>query len=53
MAIREDIPVFMCTGFSETIDSKKAKAIGIKEYIMKPFSVKEIADTLRRVLDKN
>jgi DNA-binding NarL/FixJ family response regulator len=42
----------MCTGFSETIDSEKAKAIGITEYIMKPFSVKEIADAIRRVLDQ-
>jgi PAS domain S-box-containing protein len=52
MAIRKNIPVIMCTGYSETIDSEKAKAIGIKEYIMKPFSVKEIADAIRRVLDQ-
>jgi PAS domain S-box-containing protein len=51
--LRPDIPVILCTGFSETIDEEKAKAMGIRAFLLKPFSVKEIADTIRRVLKAN
>jgi len=44
--------VIICTGFSELINEKKAKALGAKEYVMKPFVLREIAATLRKVLDK-
>ena len=50
--LRPDIPVILCTGFSETIDEEKAKAMGIRAFLLKPFSVKEIAETIRRILDE-
>jgi len=31
MRIRPDIPVILCTGFSEAITQEKARAIGVKE----------------------
>ncbi|MBU2621237.1 MAG: PAS domain S-box protein [Proteobacteria bacterium] len=52
MAIRSDIPVILCTGYSEMITHAKAKAMGIKEVIMKPALVEEIARTVRMVLDQ-
>ncbi len=48
---RPDIPIILCTGFSETVDEDKARAEGIREFVMKPFTIKEMADTIRRVLD--
>jgi CheY-like chemotaxis protein len=51
MRIRPDIPVILCTGFSEGIDGEKARATGIREFMMKPFSVRQLAETIRRVLD--
>jgi PAS domain S-box-containing protein len=51
MRIRPDIPVILCTGFSEGVDGKKARATGIREFMMKPFSVRQLAETIRRVLD--
>jgi CheY-like chemotaxis protein len=50
--IRSDIPIIMCTGFSETIDEDKAKNMGILAYIMKPFLIDEIAKTIRKVFDE-
>ena len=50
--IRSDIPIIMCTGFSETIDEDRAKNMGIPAYIMKPFLIDEIAKTIRKVLEK-
>jgi CheY-like chemotaxis protein len=50
--IKPEIPIIICTGFSEMIDEDRAKAIGIRAYIMKPIVIQEIAKTIRRVLDK-
>jgi len=51
--IRSDIPIILCTGFSETISKKKAEAIGIREYVMKPITMHGLAMTIRKVLDKD
>ena len=51
LRIRSDIPIIMCTGFSEVVPPEKAKEMGIKEYIMKPFLNRELAVSIRRILD--
>jgi len=51
MRIRPDIPIILCTGFSEVISAEEAKALGIREFVMKPFATREIAEITRRVLD--
>ncbi len=50
--IRPDIPVILCTGFSELITKEKLETLGIKEYIMKPIHCKEMAGIIRNVLDE-
>jgi PAS domain S-box-containing protein len=50
--IRPDIPVVLCTGYSENIDAQKAKEIGIKAFVMKPLTLRNLAVTIRQVLDK-
>lgn len=50
--IRPDIPIIICTGFSEMIDRDIAERIGIMGYIMKPPLKDEIAKTIRKVLDQ-
>ena len=42
----------MCTGFSHVVDVDKAAAIGIKAFAMKPLTKREIAKTVRKVLDE-
>ncbi len=51
LAIRPDFPVILCTGFSESMDEEKAKALGVREYIMKPILRNQLAVTVRKVLD--
>jgi PAS domain S-box-containing protein len=53
MNIRPDIPVILCTGFSDVIGSEKARAMGFRDFIMKPFTVREGAELVRRVLDQD
>ena len=53
LTIRPDIPIILSTGFSEFIDAKQAKAIGIKEFLMKPVDKQTLATVIRNVLDEN
>jgi PAS domain S-box-containing protein len=46
-----DQPVILCTGYSENIDDRKAKIIGMKGLLMKPVSLKELAVMVRKALD--
>jgi len=50
--IRSDIPIILCTGFSEKIDEKKAKEIGAADYIEKPLDKRDFAFKVRKVLDE-
>jgi PAS domain S-box-containing protein len=52
LKIRPGIPVILCTGFSEVVNGEKAKLLGICELVMKPFTVKEISEMIRRVLEE-
>jgi DNA-binding NarL/FixJ family response regulator len=45
------MPIIMCTGFSHAVDADKAKAAGIRAFAMKPLTKREIARTIRRVLE--
>jgi PAS domain S-box-containing protein len=51
LCIRPDIPIILCTGFSEVITADEAKALGVREFVMKPFTPREITETIRRTLD--
>jgi len=51
-AIRPDIPVILCTGYSDLINKEKAKALGVKGYIMKPILIRKLSMIVRRVLDE-
>jgi signal transduction histidine kinase/ActR/RegA family two-component response regulator len=52
LAIRPDMPVILCTGFSEVMNEEKAKGIGVSQYIMKPVSRLDVALAVQRALGK-
>jgi DNA-binding NtrC family response regulator len=51
LAIKPDMPIIMCTGHSHLVDAGKAKAAGVRAFAMKPLTKREIARTVRQVLD--
>lgn len=51
VAVRSDIPVILCTGFSSELTDDKLKTLGIKGFLMKPIIPSEIATLIRQVLD--
>jgi len=49
-AIRPDIPVIICTGFSDQINQENSRELGIQGYVLKPVIQREIAAMIRDVL---
>ncbi len=51
LKIRPDLPVILCTGFSEQANAERARDCGICEYLHKPVTIKSMATIVRQVLD--
>lgn len=51
IAIRPDIAVILCTGYSERVTEENVLAAGIKGFIMKPVVMEELARLIRKVLE--
>ena len=50
LSLKPDLPIILCTGYSETIDEEQALALGVRAFMLKPFSARDIALAIRRVL---
>jgi PAS domain S-box-containing protein len=53
LTIRPHIPIILCTGFSDTVDVNRIKLLGIKELLMKPVSMHELAIAADKFLQKD
>jgi CheY-like chemotaxis protein len=51
LKIRPDIPIILCSGFSDAITKESARLLGIRAYLMKPIVMEQLATTIRQVLD--
>ncbi len=51
MKTRANIPVILCTGYSNMISDEEATKMGIKAFAYKPFVKADLAKTVRKVLD--
>jgi CheY-like chemotaxis protein len=52
MRIRPDVPVVLCTGYSNKISEAMSAQLGIRAFAYKPFIKRDMAITLRKVLDE-
>ena len=50
LAIRPELPVILCSGFSELITAEEVKAAGIREYLTKPVISRDYARALEAAL---
>ena len=53
LKIKPDVPVVLCTGFSENMSKAKAVELGIREYIQKPILHEDLVVLIRNILDEN
>ncbi|MFH2100161.1 MAG: ATP-binding protein [Pseudomonadota bacterium] len=52
MEIRPDVPIILCTGFSEKINGEKARQMGIAAFLLKPVVMKKLGGILHELLGK-
>ena len=52
LKVRPDMPIILCTGYSERFTESQARDMGIKAFIMKPLVIGDLAATIRKVLDR-
>jgi signal transduction histidine kinase/ActR/RegA family two-component response regulator len=50
LADSPDLPIILCSGFTERIDEHQARAIGIRAFLKKPMAMRTLLDTVREVL---
>jgi CheY-like chemotaxis protein len=53
MGIRNNIPVVLCTGYSEKFTRQNASEMGIQTFLMKPLVMRDLANTVRQALAAN
>jgi DNA-binding NarL/FixJ family response regulator len=53
ISIRPEIPVILCTGFSDENDEKRARDLGVKGFLKKPVAAGDLATLVRKVLDES
>nr|WP_321464944.1 Cache 3/Cache 2 fusion domain-containing protein [uncultured Desulfobulbus sp.] len=52
LAIRPELPILICSGFSERVSREQAKGIGIRYFLRKPITLFEISHKVRAALDE-
>jgi PAS domain S-box-containing protein len=50
--VRPDIPVILCTGFSEKVNGAMVGQHGIREFVMKPFTLRQISELINKAVKK-
>jgi signal transduction histidine kinase/ActR/RegA family two-component response regulator/HAMP domain-containing protein len=50
LALRPDMPILLCTGYSNLISEEKVKALGIRGLAMKPLAKRDVALLIREAL---
>lgn len=50
LKVRPDMPILLCTGYTDAIDEEGAKAAGIREFLMKPIKKQDLAEVVKRAL---
>lgn len=50
LALRPDLPVVLCTGYSAAVDERTALALGIRAYFEKPMDTAKLVQKLMEIL---
>ena len=52
LQLKPELPIIICTGFSEHIGPERIGKLGIKGFLMKPVTLRDLAVLVRRALDE-
>ncbi len=48
--VRPDLPIILCTGYSERFTRESAKELGIQAFVMKPFKIRDLAEEIETII---
>ncbi|WP_456387588.1 PAS domain S-box protein [Desulfolithobacter sp.] len=51
-ALRPEMPVLLCTGYSEHVTAKSSREMGIDGYLAKPFTAEQFGQEVKRVIEE-
>jgi len=51
LALRPDLPIILCTGFSHTMSPEKSRTLGISHFLMKPLTYHDLGHAIRKIFD--
>ncbi|MDG4475775.1 GAF domain-containing protein [Thiovibrio frasassiensis] len=52
LALKPEMPIILCTGQSDLINREKALAMGITDYLNKPFTIQTILTAIKNALEQ-
>ncbi|MBK7141739.1 MAG: PAS domain S-box protein [bacterium] len=53
LRIRPDIPIVLCSGFSDSLELKEAHDLGIRDVVMKPVIAADLGKALRKAIKRS
>jgi DNA-binding NtrC family response regulator len=53
MELRPDLPIILCTGYSETVSAEMSKSLGISEYLIKPVDFDKMKKIIISLVEKS
>ncbi len=53
LRLRPDLPIILITGLNHTTTAEAVGQLGIRAYLSKPFTISELSQTVRRVLEQS
>jgi len=51
LALRPELPIILCSGYSSALSPERVTKAGIREFMMKPVSLHDLAPVIRAVLN--
>ena len=51
LGIMPGVPIILCTGYNRLISPDRARSIGIREFVEKPYASEEVALAIRKLID--
>ncbi len=52
LRLKPDLPIILCTGYSESISAEQAESLGIRAFLMKPLILQDLAVAIHSILDE-
>jgi CheY-like chemotaxis protein len=51
LEVRPDLPIVLCTGFSDQVNEEMLQSIGIRGLLLKPLTIHELAHSVRMAIE--